>query len=274
MKKILIIIAVILCLVSIFLLARGVPQNYLKRMEITLSLPLITFLIALVDGFNPCTIWVLSFLLVLLTSVSYSRERLFIVGFSFLAVVFIIYFLFMAAWLNLFLVLGYVRFLRITVAIIALVAGLINCKELFLFGKGPSLMIGSKDKIRIVKKIEDMKKFIKKGSLHSLIISSMGLAAFASLVEIPCTAGWPVLYTKILSEKVLQRSILFYTYLLFYNLIYIIPLFVIVIIFIYFLKGRKLTQRQGKIIKFAGGFLMIALGIILLVNPGILGLRY
>ncbi len=274
MKKILIIIAVILCLVSIFLLARGVPQDYLKRIEITLSLPLITFLIAIVDGFNPCTIWVLSFLLVLLTSVSYSRERLFIVGFSFLAVVFIIYFLFMAAWLNLFLLLGYVRFLRITVAIIALAAGLINCKELFLFKKGPSLMISSKGKIRIVKKIEDMKEIIKKGSLPSLIISSVGLAAFASLVEIPCTAGWPVLYTKILSEKVLQRNILFYACLLFYNLVYIIPLFIIMIVFIYFLKGKKLTQRQGQIIKFAGGFLMIALGIILLVNPGILGLRY
>lgn len=274
MKKILIIIAVILCLVSIFLLVKGVPQHHLARAEITLSLPSITFLIAIVDGFNPCTIWVLSFLLVLLTSVSYSRKRLFIVGFSFLAVVFIIYFLFMAAWLNLFLVLGYIKFLRIGVAIVALTAGLINCKELFLFGKGPSLMISSKNKIRIVKKIEDMKEFIKKGSLPPLIISSVGLAAFASLVEIPCTAGWPVLYTKILSEKVLQRNTLFYAYLLFYNLVYIIPLLIIVIIFIYFLKGRKMTQRQGKIIKFAGGFLMIALGIILLVNPGLLGLHH
>ena len=186
MKRILIFIVVISCLAGIFLLVDKLPASQLKRAGLALPLPLFTFLIAIIDGFNPCTIWVLTFLLVLLTSVSHSRERLFIVGFCFLAVVFVVYFLFMAAWLNIFLFMGYVGFLRIVVAIIALIAGVINCKELFLFGKGPSLMIRAKDKVRIARKVEDIKEVIKQGSRPALIVSSISLAAFASLVELPC----------------------------------------------------------------------------------------
>ena len=75
--------------------------------------------------------------------VNFSRlqKRIFAVGYTFVAVVFAIYFLFMAAWLNLFLFIGYIDILRYGIATLAIVAGAINCKEYFAFRKGVTLMI-------------------------------------------------------------------------------------------------------------------------------------
>ena len=247
-------------------------SNFFEQLGLSLPLPLFTFLIALIDGFNPCTIWVLSFLLVLLISVSENRKKIFLVGFTFVTVIYITYFLFMAAWLNIFRLIGFIDPLRITIALIAIIAGLINCKEMFAFRKGPSLMIQSKYKPALLKKIDDVKNVIKYGSLPALIGASIILAGFASLIELPCTAGWPIIYTGILSGQVLDQGLVYYLYLLFYNLIYIIPLSVIILLFGWLFKGRAISKKQMQIIKLIGGLIMIALGIILLVNPGLLTL--
>lgn len=269
-KKIVIAVLIIVILVTFFLLAQKATPGYFKELGLTLSLPLFTFVIAIIDGFNPCTLWVLTFLLVLLISVSEQRIRIFVVGFSFVAVVFLIYFLFMAAWLNVFRFIGFIDPLRIAIAALALIAGGISCKEFFAFRKGVTLMIQEKHIGVLKRKIGQMKKVIKYGSLPALILASIILAVFASLVELPCTAGWPIIYTSILSSKIFVESIEFYLYLLFYSLIYIIPLSAVILLFSWFFKGKKISRTQIQIIKLVGGLIMIALGIILIVNPGLL----
>ena len=268
-KKLAVAVIIIAALVAFFFLAKHVSPDYFRDLGLTLPLPLFTFLIAIIDGFNPCTMWVLTFLLVLLISVSHSRKRIFTVGYIFVAVVFVIYFLFMAAWLNVFLYIGYIDTVRIAIALVALAAGIINCKDYFFFRKGVTLMIQEKHKAPLVKKIEGMKNVIRKGSMPALIAASITLALFASLVELPCTAGWPIIYTKILAEKALM-GLGYYLYLLFYTLIYIIPLAGIITAFGYFFKGKQITKEQMQVIKLIGGIIMIALGIILLVNPELL----
>ena len=133
-------------------------------------------------------------------------------------------------------------------------------------------MIQDEHKIPLFRKIESMRKIIKNGSFPLLISSSIGLAAFASLVELPCTAGFPIISTGVLSGKVLKNTLGYYWYLSLYNLVYIIPLIAITTIFIYTFKAKQITQRQVQIIKFIGGVIMILLGIILLVNPRLIGL--
>ncbi len=253
-----------------FVFAKGVSPEYLKEVGFAMPLPLFTFIIALIDGFNPCTMWVLTFLLVLLISVSHSRKKIFAVGYTFIFVVFIIYYLFMVAWLNVFLFIGLIDLLRIAIGLVALVAGFINVKEFFFFRKGITLMIQEQHKKPLVKRIEKMKSLIQQGSMPTLICASVLLAAFSSLVELPCTAGWPLIYTKILSEKVFEHSIMYYIYLLFYNLIYIIPLAAIITFFGFSLKGKQITKNQMKVIKLIGGMLMLILGIILLAAPDLL----
>ncbi|MEA3293312.1 MAG: hypothetical protein U9P88_02545 [Patescibacteria group bacterium] len=271
-KKIIIAILIISFLIAFFFLAQKADPSYFNELGLSLPLPIFTFIIAIIDGLNPCTIWVLTFLLALLISVSDNRKKIFLVGFSFISVIFLFYFLFMAAWLNIFKFIGFIGPLRIAIAIIAIIAGLINCKDFFAFRKGITLMIQEKHKFVLIKKIENIKKVIKHGSYPSVISASVVLAAFASLVELPCTAGWPVIYTSVLSSKIFTNTFQYYSCLFFYNLIYIIPLFVIILLFGWFFKGKQINKEQMQIIKLVGGVIMLGLGIILLVNPGLLTL--
>ncbi|MCD4666789.1 hypothetical protein K8R47_03190, partial [archaeon] len=263
----------LITLIGFFILAKNISPDFLEKIGYNLPLPIFTFIIALVDGFNPCNLFVLTFLLGLLASVSHSRKRIYTIGFTFVFVVFIIYFLFMVAWLNIFKYIGFITPLRIAIASIALIAGIINCKELLFFRKGITLMIQERHKGLLVRKIESMKEIIKKASLPVLISASIGLAAFASLVELPCTAGFPIIYTAILSGKMLS-GLSYYFYLGLYNLIYVIPLAVIITIFGYSFKTKQISKRQMQIIKFIGGLIMILLGLVLLINPSLIGIGF
>jgi len=189
-------------------------------------------------------------------------------------VVFVIYFLFMAIWLNIFKYFGFITPLRIGIALIALTAGLINCKELIAFRKGVTLMIQEQHKNPLLKRLKRMREIIVNGSMLTLILASISLAAFASLVELPCTAGFPIIYTGILTGKMLANSFFYYLYLFFYGLIYIIPLLVIITLFGFTFKGKQISKRQMQAIKFIGGLIMILLGLILLINPNLIGIGF
>ncbi len=273
-KNYLIIGVSLLFLIGFFVFAKNISPEALENLGYNLPLPLFTFFIALIDGFNPCNLFVLTFLLGLLISASNSRKKIYAVGFTFIFMVFLIYFLFMAAWLNIFKYLGFITPLRIGIALIALIAGAINCKELFAFRKGVTLMIQDQHRGPLLKRIEKMKDLIATGSIPTLILASISLAAFASLVELPCTAGFPIIYTGILTGKILANSFSYYLYLIFYNFIYVTPLLVIISIFGYTFKGKQITKRQMQIIKFIGGLIMILLGLILLINPGLIGIGF
>ncbi len=268
-KRFLIASLIVLAVVGLFFLAKTVSSGWLKGLGAGLPLPLFTFLIALVDGFNPCNLFVLTLLLGLLVSASHSRKRIYAIGYTFVVVVFIVYFLFMAAWLNIFKFIGFVDPLRIGIAALALTAGLINCKEIFWFRKGVTLMIQEKHKRPLLRKIDGMKEKIIFASMPALIFASIGLAAFSSFIELPCTAGFPIIYSSVLAGKFVAHSFGSYAYLLFYNLIYVLPLAVVIGIVGYTFQGRQISKKQMGIIKLMGGLIMIILGIVLLVNPGL-----
>lgn len=272
-KNYLIIGISVLFLIGFFILAKNISPEFLEKLGYNLPLPIFTLFIALIDGFNPCNLFVLTLLLGLLISASHSKKKIYAIGYTFIFIVFIIYFLFMAAWLNIFKYIGFIAPLRIGIGLIALIAGLINCKELVAFRKGITLMIQEQHKNPLLKRIEKMKVIIINGSMPTLILTSISLATFASLVELPCTAGFPIIYTGIITGKILTNSFYYYLYLLFYNFIYVIPLIVIIAIFGYTFKGKQITQRQMAIIKFIGGLIMILLGIILLFNPRLIGIN-
>ena len=113
---------------------------------------------------------------------------------------------------------------------------------------------------------------MKRSSIPKLIGPSIVLAIFASLVELPCTAGFPIIYTGVLTGMYLKTSVMYYCYLLFYNLIYVLPLIVVVTVLGYTFKGKTIRKKTMALIKFIGGAIMLLLGIILLVNPAFIGL--
>ncbi|MBU0979898.1 MAG: hypothetical protein KJ709_03765 [Nanoarchaeota archaeon] len=270
-KKLLMLGITAILLVAFYFLTHKVSGELLQELGGSLPLPIFTFFIAFVDGFNPCNLFILTLLLTLMISASHSRKRVYAVGFSFITVVFCFYFLFMAAWLNIFTYIGFVEPIRIAIAIIALIAGLINMKELFFYRKGITLMVQDKHVGPLKKRINHVADLVKKGSMASLIGSSVLLAVFSSLVELPCTAGFPVIYTAVLTGQFLENTFLYYAYLALYNLVYVLPLGVIILVFGNTFKGKQISPAIMSYIKFVGGAIMLLLGIILLVNPALIG---
>ncbi len=271
-KKIIILLTTIVILVAFYFLTKNVSTQGLKRLGGALPLPIFTFLIAIVDGFNPCNLFILTMLVSLMLAESHSRKRIFAVGYTFIAVVYLFYFTFMAAWLNIFKYIGFINPLRYTIAAIAIIAGLINCKELFFYRQGVTLMIQDEYVGPLKKRIKHVAELIKKGKMQTLIGASIILAIFASLVELPCTAGFPIIYTSILSGQGMATGFMHYFYLALYNLFYVIPLIVIITLVGYTFHGKQIDKKTMALIKFIGGAVMFLLGIILLFNPALIGL--
>jgi hypothetical protein len=230
-----------------------------------MSLPVMTLVIAGLDSFNPCAFFVLFSLLGILIHAQ-SRRKMLMTGGVFVFFSGFIYFLFMAAWLNLFLVMGQVSLITKIAGIIAVLIAVINIKDYFLFKKGVSLTIPDSAKPKL---FDRMRKLIKSTSVVSILIGSAVLAIAANSYELLCTAGFPMVYTRILTLNKLS-SASYYFYLVFYNMIYVIPLLTIVIIFTLTLGRRYLSERQGRILKLVSGIMMLGLGTILLLNPSLL----
>lgn len=229
------------------------------------SLPLVTLVLGLLDSFNPCAFFVLLFLLSLMVH-AHSHARMLTVGVVFVTFSGLIYFLFMAAWLNLFLVTGAVRYVTVIAGLVAMVAGLINLKDFAISQRGVSLSLSERSKSRLYQKTRHL---IQAGSYPSLLGGTAVLAIAANSYELLCTAGFPMIYTRILTLRQLD-SWSYYGYLAFYNLVYIVPLMAIVIIFSMTLGAHKLTEREGRSLKLISGMMMISLGGVLIFAPGLL----
>jgi thiol-disulfide isomerase/thioredoxin len=224
-----------------------------------------TLLIAGLDSFNPCAFFVLFTLLGLLIHVQ-SRKRLLLVGGIFVFFSGFVYFIFMAAWLNIFLLTGQVAAVTIAAGAIALIIAAINIKDFFFFKKGVSLSIPDSAKPKL---FDRMRKLIKANSFPAIVTGTVVLAIAANAYELFCTAGFPMVYTRILTLHNLPKTS-YYLYLLFYNAIYVIPLALVVIFVAVTLGAKKLSESQGQILKLISGMMMLCLGLVLLIKPELL----
>ena len=176
------------------------------------SLLALGIILGLADGINPCMFSVLLFLLTYLLAIG-SKKRAIKIGLVFALGVFVIYFLFMLGIINLISLIGIIQKIKIIVAVFALIASLILIKDFFAYGKWFSLEIPESAKPLV-------EKLIKKGTIPSAIL----LAILSSLVELPCTAGIPLVYTTLLAQK----GGSYIPYLIWYNLFFVLPLLIII----------------------------------------------
>jgi hypothetical protein len=230
-----------------------------------MSLLPLTLVIAGLDAFNPCAFFVLLFLLSLLVNAR-NRRRMLFVGGVFVFFSGAVYFLFMAAWLNLFLLTGSMPYMTLAAALLALLIALLNIKDFFWFQQGVSLSIPQQAKPGLFQR---MRGLIGVEHLPTLFLGTVILAIAANSYELLCTAGFPMVYTRILTLNELSRFD-YYLYLLFYNLVYVLPLLFIVLIFVYTMGRFKLSERQGRVLKLLSGLMMFGLGGVLLIAPELL----
>ncbi len=227
-----------------------------------LSLPMLTVLIAAMDAFNPCAFFVLLFLLSLMVH-QQDRRRMAMIGGVFVLVSGLMYFAFMAAWLGLFRIMGSLPWVNAAAGTLALLIGLVNIKDFLAFKVGVSLSIPETRKADIFRR---GRAILAAGSLPAMLLATLLLAVAANFYELLCTAGFPMVYTRLLTLQVpdpTQHLI----YLALYNLIYILPLLLIVFAFVRTLGARKLSEREGRLLKLLSGLMMLGLGMLLLLAP-------
>lgn len=230
-----------------------------------MSLPLLTVVLAGVDAFNPCAFFVLLFLLSIMVNAK-SRTRMLIVGGIFVFFSGFIYFIFMSAWLNIFQLLGAGSdggWIILGAGMLALVAGAINIKDYF-FTKGEvTLSMSAENRTGLIKR---MGKLTSASSMTAMIAGTVVLSILANAYELLCTAGFPMIYTSVLSMHDLE-TFERYMYLVMYNVVYVIPLAAIVIAFSVSLGKRKLTEKEGQTLKLMSGIMMMGLGGMLALDP-------
>lgn len=227
-----------------------------------LGLPMFTLAMGLLDGFNPCAMWVLLFLLSLLVRLQ-NRQRMALVAGTFVLVSGAVYYAFMAAWLNVFLVMGMSDSVRWTLAGLAIVIGTVNVKDYFAFNQGVSFSIPDSAKPGLYAR---MRQLMQTEALAASLISVTVLAVLVNFIELLCTAGLPAIYTAVLSQQGFSM-IEYYAYLLLYIVGYIADDSLMVIIAVVTLGSHKLTQESGRWLKLISGSVMLALAAMMLVKP-------
>ena len=229
----------------------------------SVSLPLFTFLIAATDGFNPCAMWVLLFLISLLIGTK-DRMRMWVLGSTFIFASGLVYFLFLAAWLNLFLFIGFISIIRIVIGVVALASGGYHLYDFWKNRDGGCHVTEDEKRKKIFNKIRVL--LINKNFWVSFL-GIIVLAGAVNLVELVCSAGLPAVYTQVLSLANLP-SWQYYMYLLFYIFIFMLDDLLIFIIAMTTLKMKAISSRYTRWSGLIGGIVIFILGILLIFKPG------
>jgi glutaredoxin len=224
-----------------------------------IGLPAFALTLGLLDGFNPCSMWVLLLMISLLAPLN-DRKRMIVIGGTFVLIQGIAYFVFMAAWLNMFLLIGMSRAVTLVVAAIAIVAGLINLKDFVAFGRGISLSIPQRARPGIYQR---MRGLLHAPTMTAAIIGAAVLAVLVQIVEFMCTSGFPALFTRILTLQELPAAS-YYGYMLLYNAGYMLDDIVILSIGVIMLSRHRLQEKEGRVLKLISGLVMVGLGLYLI----------
>ncbi len=230
-----------------------------------LSLPVLTVVLGFLDGFNPCAMWVLLFLISLLIAME-DRKKMWFLGISFIIASAFAYFIFMVAWLSLFQFVGYISWVRTTIALIAFFGGYSSLRK--FFSKDPSgCDIGGDEKKRRI--FDNLGKITSNKSFLLSLVGIVGLALAVNLVELVCSAGLPAVYTQVLSMNEMV-GLNYYLYILLYILFFMLDDLFVFFVAMITLRMTGITTKYVKHTRFVGGLLMVAVGILLLFKPELL----
>ena len=228
------------------------------------SLPIIAIVIGTIDGFNPCAMWVLLFLISMLLGMK-DRKRMWALGLTFLVTSAFIYLLFMVAWLKISMSISSIGWVKLLIALVALAGGFVNLKSYYKSIKKETGCTVVDDKKR--KKIFDrIKNFTTQKSFVLALLGVMALAVSVNLVELACSAGLPLLFTQILALNDLS-SLQYGGYILLYILFFLIDDIIIFSIAMFTLKLTGVSNKYSKYSHLVGGIVMLIIGLMLIFKP-------
>ena len=230
-----------------------------------LSLPALTIIIGALDGFNPCAMWVLLFLISLLLGME-DRKRMWILGSVFIVTSAFVYFLFMSAWLNLILFLGFIVWVRIIIGLVAIIGGGYSLKEYFT-NKEATCKVTNNEKRKKV--FENLKAVTQKQKLWIAVGGIILLAFAVNLVELICSAGLPAVYVQILTLTELPAW-QYYAYLVLYIFVFMLDDLFVFFVAMKTLQIAGITTKYTRAARLIGGVIMLIIGISLIFKPELL----
>ncbi|OQA30040.1 MAG: hypothetical protein BWY57_03090 [Betaproteobacteria bacterium ADurb.Bin341] len=226
-----------------------------------LSFPVLTIVLAAADGFNPCAMWVLVFLVGLSLGIK-NRLRRWLLGGTFIAASALVYYLIMAAWLNTLFLLGAIFWLRTGIALLALVMGGLSLRD--FFRNDPTCKVTAAPARRAI--LDKLKQLALSASLPLALIGITLLAFAVNIVELLCSAGIPAVYTQYLALSRLSAW-QHYGYLGLYVLVFMANELIIYFLAMLTLEIKDIGQRFTRWSKLAGGIVLLVLGALMLLKP-------
>lgn len=227
-----------------------------------MSLPVIAVIIGLVDGFNPCAMWVLIFLITMLFDYP-SRKKMWILGCTFIFTSAFIYFLFMMSFLKVAEFISGIKILQILIALFALAFGIINVYRYF---KTKDVGCDVVDKNKRRKIMTRIKKIVSNKSFVLALVGIVFLAISVNLIELLCSLGLPVMFTQILAYNNVTgiKNIL---YIILYIIFFLIDDLIVFFVAMKTLKITAISNKYSKYSHLIGGLIMLIIGILMLVKP-------
>lgn len=230
-----------------------------KEVPILLS----AIIIGLVDGFNPCAMWILIFLISMLLGMK-NNKRKWALGITFLFTSALVYFLFLISWLNLAEFLNKITYIRVGIAFIACIFGIYSVVK-FINKKDDDgcEVVDSKNRKRIINSI---KKIVKEKSFLLALLGIALLAVSVNIIELLCSLGLPVMFSEILSvNEVSKISKILYS--LIYVFFFLIDDIVVFVIAMKTLEIKAISNKFGKYAHLVGGLIMIIIGVLMIYKP-------
>lgn len=225
------------------------------------SIPIVAVILGFLDGFNPCAMWILLFLINMLFTMK-NRKRMWILGITFLFTSAFVYFLAMLG-LNVILSFTAVNWIRGLIGLVALVGGFINIRSYLKTKNDGCHIVDDKKRNKYFTKI---KAFTSNQSFILALFGVMTLAVSVNLVELACSAGFPTLFVEILNINNLTKfqDVL---YILLYIVFFLLDDLIVFIIAMTTLKLTGISTKYNRISHLIGGLLMIIMGILLILKP-------
>jgi len=225
------------------------------------SLPILSVVLGFLDGFNPCAMWVLLFLISLLLGME-DRKRMWILGLTFIGASGLVYLLFMTAWLKFFLFVGFIPIVRIGVALVAMGSGLMHLKK-FYEHRNQCELIPAERRKKVFGKLEEITRNQK---LVIALVGIVGLAFSVNLIELVCSAGLPAIFTKVLSMSALA----WWQYAVYMGLYIAMFMLDDILVFVAAMVTLRATGISGKytwLSNLVGGGVILLIGVLLIFRP-------
>ena len=222
-------------------------------------------IIGLVDGFNPCAMWVLLFLISILIGMK-DRRKMWAIGISFLLTSAVLYFLILMSWLSIVSKASTINWIRTLIAVLAVCGGIYNIYKFFTSKDSGCDVVDDKKRKNIFDKI---KKFTKEKNILLACIGACALAVSVNIVELACSAGLPLVFGQLLALNNV-KGIQGVLYTLLYVLFFMLDDLIIFIIAMFTTKIAAISTKYNKYSHLIGGIIMLIIGLLLIFNKSAL----